>query len=101
MSSTDNMKTKLEQIPNSVSGDGKSFVAQLKRFLKGFRDDTEEKIDSIGAGAVEQVNNLSLMETHSYDALGNPVNNIFVSFSTANITDYLNAQIWMKKSKRR
>ena len=98
MSSTDNMKTKLEQIPNSVSGDGKSFVAQLKRFLKGFRDDTEEKIDEIGAGSVEQVFGLHLTEQHDYDSKGASINNIFVEFDNTNVTDYLNAQIWMKNS---
>jgi len=93
-----NLKSKLEQIPNSVSGDGRNFVAQLKQFLKGFRDDTEEKIDSIGAGAVEQVFGLQLTEEHSYDSNGNPINNIFVEFDNTNVSDYLNAQIWMKKS---
>ena len=98
MNSTDNMKAKLEQIPNNVSGDGKSFVTQLKRFLKGFRDDTDKKIDDIGAGAVEQVFGLKLTEEHEYDSKGNPVNNIFVEFDNTNVSDYLNAQVWMRKS---
>lgn len=97
MDTTENLKTKLEQIPNSVSGDGKSFVAQLKRFLKGFRDDTAEKIDNIGAGAVEQVFGLRLTEEHDYDSKGNPINNIFVEFDNTNVTNYLNAQIWMRE----
>ena len=98
MSSTDNRQSKLEQIPNSVSGDGKTFVAQLKRFLQSFRDDTQKKIDGIGAGAVEQVFGLRLTEQHDYDSKGNPINNIFVEFDNTNVTNYLNAQIWMKKS---
>ena len=89
---------KLEQIPNSVSGDGKTFVAQLKKFLQSFRDDTEKRIDGIGAGAVAQVFDLELSETHSYDSKGNPINNIFVEFDNTNVSNYLNAQIWMKKS---
>lgn len=98
MSSADNRKPKLEQIPNSVSGDGKTFVSQLKKFLQSFRDDTEERIDGIGAGAVEQVFGLRLTELHDYDNVGNPVNNIFVEFDNTNVTNYLNAQVWMKTS---
>ena len=96
--SADNQKSKLEQIPNSVSGDGKSFVAQLKKYLQAFRDNTQNKIDSIGAGAVEQVFGLRLTEEHDYDSKGNPINNIFVEFDNTNVSNYLNAQIWMKKS---
>ena len=96
--SADNQRSKLEQIPNSVSGDGKSFVAQLKKYLQAFRDNTQDKIDSIGAGAVEQVFGLRLTEEHDYDSKGNPINNIFVEFNNTNVTNYLNAQIWMKKS---
>ena len=98
MGSQDNSRSRLEQIPNSVSGDGKSFVAQLKKFLQAFRDDTQDKIDGIGAGAVEQVFGLRLTEQHDYDSKGNPINNIFVEFDNTNVTNYLNAQIWMKKS---
>lgn len=97
MSNTEDLKTKLEQIPNNVSGDGRNFIAQLKRFLKGFRDDTSEKFDSIGEGAVEQVFGLRLTEEHDYDNKGNPINNIFVEFDNTNVTDYLNAQIWMRE----
>lgn len=96
--SADNQRSKLEQIPNSVSGDGKSFVAQLKKYLQAFRDNTQDKIDSIGAGAVEQVFGLRLTEEHDYDSKGNPINNIFVEFDNTNVSNYLNAQIWMKKS---
>ena len=67
-------KSKLEQIPNSVSGDGKTFAVQLKKFLQSFRDDTDKKIDGIGAGAVEQVFGLRLTEEHDYDSKGNPIN---------------------------
>jgi hypothetical protein len=95
---TENLKSKLEQIPNNVSGDGKSFVAQLKKYLQSFRDDTKNKIDSIGAGAVEQVFDLQLSEEHDYDSHGNPINNIFVEFDNTNVSNYLNAQIWMRKS---
>lgn len=90
-------KSKLEQIPNSVSGDGKTFVAQLKKFLQAFRDDTDQKIDGIGAGAVEQVFGLRLTEEHDYDSKGNPINNIFVEFDNTNVSNYLNAQIWMRE----
>ena len=91
-------KSKLEQIPNSVSGDGKTFVAQLKKYLQSFRDSTQEKIDGIGAGAVEQVFGLRLTEEHDYDSKGNPINNIFVEFDNTNVSNYLNAQIWMRES---
>lgn len=90
-------KSKLEQIPNSVSGDGKTFAVQLKKFLQSFRDDTDKKIDGIGAGAVEQVFGLRLTEEHDYDSKGNPINNILVEFDNTNVTNYLNAQIWMQE----
>ena len=98
MGSTDNRQSNLEQIPNSVSGDGKTFVAQLKKYLQSFRNSTQEKIDGIGAGAVEQVFRLRLTEEHDYDSKGNPINNIFVEFDNTNVSNYLNAQVWMRKS---
>lgn len=97
MNSTDNLKAKIERIPNSVDGDGRNFVTQLKRFLQGFRSDTESKIEGIGEGAVEQVINLRLTEEHTTDNNGMPKNNIRVEFDNTNVSNYLQAQIWLKE----
>lgn len=97
MNSTDNLKAKIERIPNSVDGDGRNFAAQLKRFLQGLRSDIEDKIAGIGEGAVEQVINLQLTEEHATDSNGMPKNNIRVEFDNTNVSNYLQAQIWMKE----
>lgn len=45
----DKQQEMLNSIPNSVSGDGKSFVASLKRYLKkiSFDDEGNAKDDSV------------------------------------------------------
>lgn len=89
------IKDFLGQIPNSVSGDGKTFVALLKKFLVQFESVTDEKLSNMSVGGAEQLIGLSLTETHSTDANGMPQNNIVVEFDTTNVTDFSTAQIWL------
>ncbi|HJI10388.1 MAG TPA: hypothetical protein OIL90_09750 [Phascolarctobacterium faecium] len=89
------IKEFLNQIPNAVSGDGKTFVAKLKKFLEKFEKETDEKLDNMSVGGAEQLIGLSLMETHSTDANGMPQNNIVVEFDTTNVTNFSTAQIWV------
>lgn len=86
----------LKQVPNNVSGDGKNFVAALKKCLKALAGDAERIIKQIGEGTVEQVTGLRLSVTHSTNENG-PQTNIVVEFDTTNVADYSFAQIWMKE----
>lgn len=49
------IKDFLGQIPNSVSGDGKTFVALLKKFLVQFESVTDEKLSNMSVGGAEQL----------------------------------------------
>ena len=93
------IKDFLGQIPNSVSGDGKTFVALLKKFLVQFESVTDEKLSNMSVGGAEQLIGLSLTETHSTDANGMPQNNIVVEFDTTNVTDFSTAQIWLSSDE--
>ena len=91
----------LNIIPNSVSGDGKSFVSKLKNFLRDFSKAVnkviEDKLSNMGEGGAEQLVNLRLTEEHTTDANGMPQNNIKVEYDNTNITDFSSAQIWIKE----
>jgi len=91
----------LNTIPNSVSGDGKSFVSKLKNFLRDFSKAVnkviEDKLSNMGEGGAEQLVNLRLTEEHTTDANGMPQNNIKVEYDNTNITDFSSAQIWIKE----
>lgn len=89
------IKDFLSQIPNNVSGDGKTFVAKLKKFLEKFEKETDDKLGNMSVGGAEQLIGLSLTETHSTDANGMPQNNIVVEFDTTNVTNFSTAQIWL------
>lgn len=89
------IKDFLSRIPNSVSGDGKTFVSLLKQFLVMFENVTDEKLDSMSVGGAEQLIGLTLMETHATDSNGMPQNNIVVEFDTTNVTNFSTAQIWL------
>lgn len=93
------IKDFLSQIPNSVSGDGKIFVALLKAFLIMFERTTDEKLDNMSVGGAEQLIGLTLMETHATDANGMPQNNIVVEFDTTNVTNFSTAQIWLSSDE--
>lgn len=80
----------LQLIPNSVSGDGKTFVATLKKML----DSLLKEIDKMSVNT-EQVSNVSLSEVNR---LVDNVrfNDIKVSWSIAGIEDYAKAAIWYR-----
>lgn len=94
------LKKFIHQLPNAVSGDGKAFVAQLKKALSylsehaggsGGGEDSGE-----GEDAINQVTALRLTEVHTVDSSGFPKNNIEVTFDNSNIENYAFAQIWVK-----
>lgn len=97
-SQNNDTKKSLESISNSVSGDGRKFVAELKQYLKSFQFFVDEKIDDIGEGGAAQVVSLKLTEEHTTDSNGMPQNNIVVEFDNTNVNEYLQAQIWMKST---
>ena len=106
MGSQDNEKVKntIDGISNAISGDGRKFVAELKNFLRNFRGQVDEAIKDtvtdVGEGTAEQLTNLSLSEVHVTDSTGRPQNNIQVDFDNTNVTNYRQAQIWMKYGSR-
>lgn len=94
------LKKFIHQLPNAVNGDGKAFVAQLKKALSylsehaggsGGGEDSGE-----GEDAINQVTALRLTEVHTVDSSGFPKNNIEVTFDNSNIKNYAFAQIWVK-----
>lgn len=94
------LKKFIHQLPNAVNGDGKAFVAQLKKALSylsehaggsGGGEDSGE-----GEDAINQVTALRLTEVHTVDSSGFPKNNIEVTFDNSNIDNYAFAQIWVK-----
>lgn len=94
------LKKFIHQLPNAVNGDGKAFVAQLKKALSylsehaggsGGGEDSGE-----GEDAINQVTALRLVEVHTVDSSGFPKNNIEVTFDNSNIENYAFAQVWVK-----
>lgn len=95
MASESTSKVTLDGIPNNVSGDGKSFVARLKQFLRGYSKNVDELIENADNNAnVSQVANLELTEQHA-----NGKNNIWVHFATTNVVNYSFAQVWVRTSR--
>lgn len=93
------LKDLIKQLPSNVSGDGKSFVAGLKKILAYIKDSTDdtinEAIGSIGEGTVAQVTNVRATEYHTVGPNGN-VNNVRVEWDNTNVDSYANAQVWVK-----
>ena len=102
MGSQDNRKAKnsIDRISNTISGDGRKFVGELKTALNGFYsevgDIVKDVVTDIGEGSAEQLTGLSLTEVHVTGKNGAPQSNIQVDFSNANVTNYKEAQVWMK-----
>ena len=102
MGSQDNRKAKnsIDGISNTISGDGRKFVGELKTALREFFEDVGDIVKDVvpdaGVGSVEQLTDLSLMEVHVTGKNGAPQSNIQVDFSNANVTNYKEAQVWMK-----
>lgn len=96
MADTTINNTSIKKLPNSISGDGSTFVAKLKNALNDFSTDVTKAIDE-GATKPLQCNTITLSEQHSTDSLGYPQNDIYVSWLTTGIDNYKGAQIWYRK----
>lgn len=94
------IKNILRNIPNSVSGDGKTFVAALKNYLTKYGLVTDKKID----GALEEltkkpnhVGNITLLELHAITD-GVRSNNIQINWDITPVNDYAKAEIWYTRA---
>lgn len=88
----------IQHIPNNVSGDGKPFVAALKKALIKYKEDLNKKIDDSTAGAGEKpghVSSVQLLELHSIND-GVRVNSIQVSWVKTTVTNYAKAEVWFR-----
>ena len=91
----------IQHIPNNVSGDGKPFVAALKKALIKYREDLNKKIDDSTADAGEKpghVSSVQLLELHSIND-GVRVNSIQVSWVKTTVTNYAKAEVWFRTAK--
>lgn len=90
----------LQLIPNSVSGDGKTFVAALKNYLTKYGLVTDEKIDSALEELTKKpnhVDSITLLELHAITD-GVRSNNIQINWDTTPVNDYAKAEIWYTRS---
>lgn len=90
----------LQLIPNSVSGDGKTFVAALKNYLAKYGLVTDEKIDSALEELTKKpnhVDSITLLELHAIMD-GVRSNNIQINWDSTPVSDYAKAEIWYTRS---
>lgn len=88
----------IQHIPNNVSGDGKPFVAALKKALIKYKEDLNKKIDDSTSSAGEKpghVSSVQLLELHSIND-GVRVNSIQVSWVKSTVTNYAKAEVWFR-----
>lgn len=88
----------IQHIPNNVSGDGKPFVAALKKALIKYKEDLNKKIDDNTASAGEKpghVSSVQLLELHSIND-GVRINSIQVSWVKTTVTNYAKAEVWFR-----
>lgn len=88
----------IQHIPNNVSGDGKPFVAALKKALIKYKEDLNKKIDDSTSSAAEKpghVSSVQLLELHSIND-GVRVNSIQVSWVKTTVTNYAKAEVWFR-----
>lgn len=88
----------IQHIPNNVSGDGKPFVAALKKALIKYKEDLNKKIDDNTADAGEKpghVSSVQLLELHSITD-GVRINSIQVSWVKTTVTNYAKAEVWFR-----
>jgi len=92
----------IQKIPNSVSGDGRAFVAQLKQALLKFAGNISTSVDKVVDNttntAVGQVTRVSLLEQHTTDNLGYPENDVYVQWEKGNVSGYSGATVYYKTS---
>lgn len=90
----------IQHIPNNVSGDGKPFVAALKKALIKYKEDLNKKIDDNTSSAGEKpghVSSVQLLELHSIND-GVRINSIQVSWVKTTVTNYAKAEVWFRTS---
>ena len=88
----------IQHIPNNVSGDGKPFVAALKKALIKYKEDLNKKIDDNTSSAGEKpghVSSVQLLELHSITD-GVRINSIQVSWVKTTVTNYAKAEVWFR-----
>lgn len=88
----------IQHIPNNVSGDGKPFVAALKKALIKYKEDLNKKIDDSTSSASEKpghVSSVQLLELHSIND-GVRINSIQVSWVKTTVTNYAKAEVWFR-----
>lgn len=89
----------IQKIPNSVSGDGRTFVAQLKKALLKFAGNVSsgvsEAIENTST-AYGQATGITLLEEHVTDDLGYPENDVYVTWEKGTVTGYSGASVWYK-----
>ena len=91
----------IQHIPNNVSGDGKPFVAALKKALIKYKEDLNKKIDDNTSSAGEKpghVSSVQLLELHSIND-GVRINSIQVSWVKTTVTNYAKAEVWFRTAK--
>lgn len=94
------IKNILRNIPNSVSGDGKTFVAALKNYLTKYGLVTDEKIDNALEELTKKPNHvdrITLLELHAITD-GVRSNNIQINWDITPVNDYAKAEIWYKRA---
>lgn len=92
----EDIKNILRNIPNSVSGDGKTFVAALKNYLTKYGLVTDEKIDSALEELTKKpnhVDDITLLELHAITD-GVRSNNIQINWDITPVNNYAKAEIW-------
>lgn len=87
----------LQLIPNSVSGDGKTFVAALKNYLSKSDTATDKKIIDL-TEKPNHVTNITLLELHAVTD-GVRSNNIQINWDITPVEDYAKAEIWFTCGK--
>ena len=93
-----NVDKLIQHIPNNVSGDGKPFVAALKKALIKYKEDLNKKIDDNTSSAGEKpghVSSVQLLELHSIND-GVRINSIQVSWVKTTVTNYAKAEVWFR-----
>ncbi len=96
----EDIKNILRNIPNSVSGDGKTFVAALKNYLTKYGLVTDEKIDNALDELTKKPNHvgsITLLELHAITD-GVRSNNIQINWDSTPVNDYAKAEIWYTRS---
>lgn len=96
----EDIKNILRNIPNSVSGDGKTFVAALKNYLAKYGLVTDEKIDSALEELTKKpnhVDSITLLELHAIMD-GVRSNNVQINWDSTPVSDYAKAEIWYTRA---